>query len=119
MTTIWYIQVGDSGCSDEMNLWQSHTTPSNEPEFKGHKNQGSYTSHPVYPGGLIHIKVHHSYSRKGTIQKLVSIDPSPGVEPTTYGTNDNDNDNDNDKVFYSTLIIHFISHITVINAFAY
>ncbi len=31
----------------------------------------------------------------------------------------NDNDNDNDKVFYSTLIIHFISHITVINAFAY
>ncbi len=24
--------------------------------------------------------------------------------------------NDNDKVFYSTLIIHFISHITVINA---
>ncbi len=33
--------------------------------------------------------------------------------------NDNDNDNDNDKVFYSTLIIHFISHITVINAFAY
>ncbi len=30
-----------------------------------------------------------------------------------------DNDNDNDKVFYSSLIIHFILHITVINAFAY
>ncbi len=30
-----------------------------------------------------------------------------------------DNDNDNDKVFYSTIIIHFILHITVINAFAY
>ncbi len=27
--------------------------------------------------------------------------------------------NDNDKVFYLTLIIHFILHITVINAFAY
>ncbi len=27
--------------------------------------------------------------------------------------------NDNDKVFYSTLIIHFILHIAVINAFAY
>ncbi len=37
----------------------------------------------------------------------------------TLGTDDNDNDNDNDKVFYSTLIIHLISHITVINAFAY
>ncbi len=33
--------------------------------------------------------------------------------------NDNDNDNDNGKVFYSTLIIHFILHITVINVFAY
>ncbi len=30
-----------------------------------------------------------------------------------------DNDNDNDKVFYSTLIIHFILHITAINVFAY
>ncbi len=28
-------------------------------------------------------------------------------------------DNENDKVFYSTLIIHFTLHITVINAFAY
>ncbi len=34
-------------------------------------------------------------------------------------SNGNDNDNDNDKVFYSTLIIHFILHITVIDAFAY
>ncbi len=31
---------------------------------------------------------------------------------------DNDNDNDNDKVFYSTLIIHFIFN-TAINVFAY
>ncbi len=31
----------------------------------------------------------------------------------------NDNDNDNDKVIYSTLIIRFTLHITVINAFAY
>ncbi len=29
----------------------------------------------------------------------------------------NDNDNGNDQLFYSTLIIHFISYITVINAF--
>ncbi len=33
--------------------------------------------------------------------------------------NEYDNDNDNDKVFYSTLIIYVILHITVINAFAY
>ncbi len=36
-----------------------------------------------------------------------------------FFTRGSDNDNDNDKVFDSTLIIHFISHITVINAFAY
>ncbi len=30
----------------------------------------------------------------------------------------NDNDNDNDKIFYSTLIIHFIFN-TAIDVFAY
>ncbi len=39
----------------------------------------------------------------------------PKVTGSTY-VYKHDN-NDNDKVFYSTLIIHFILHITVINAF--
>ncbi len=44
---------------------------------------------------------------------------APGISKLLVNLGLNDNDNDNDKVFYSTLIIHFISHITVINAFAY